>query len=152
MKHLFILDENVICQTRNVELSKQTVELVTRMKKNCHRIVLDVTINKKLHSWLTKRDKQLSRFFPAGPTFIRSLLTDTKKREWVDTQPALSERPYIHDPDDWYLVDLAVSCKNVHFVSTGDSSTRKSFNRPEFKAMGIDGITVAEAIDLASDS
>jgi hypothetical protein len=152
MKHSFILDENVIAQTKNLSLAKQTLQLVTLMKTNCHKIVLDRNLNKKLDSWLSRRDKQLANFFPMGPIFIRDLLADSRKKQWVSTQFAAKERSFIHDPDDWYLVDLAVSCKNVHFVSTGDNATRENFNRSEFKAMGIDGITVAEAINLARDS
>ena len=152
MKHLFILDENVIAQVKSVDLARQTIALVTLIKTNCHKIVLDATLSSKLHSWLSKRDKELGNIFPTGPTFIRSLLTDTRKQQWVLTQSESKERGFIHHPHDWYLVDLAVSCKNVHFVSTGDSATTANFNRPEFKTMGIDGITVAEAINLARDS
>lgn len=151
MKHYFILDENVIAQTKAWVLAQQTVELFRLIKTNCHQVVLDATLNAKLHSWLTRRDKQFGNIFPIGPTLVRSVLTDTKKRRWVDTLPAPREREFIHDPDDWYIVDLAVSCKNVYFVSTGDSATRKNFNRSEFKAIGIDGITVMQAIKLAQD-
>lgn len=151
MKHSFILDENVIAQTKALALARQTIELLKLIKTNCHRIVLDSTLNAKLYSWLKRRDKQLGNLFPMGPTFIRSVLTDTKKQQWVDTQSASKEHELIHDKDDWYLVDLAVSCKNVHYVSTGDTDTRKNFNRSEFHSMGIDGITVSEAVDLARE-
>lgn len=151
MKHRFILDENVIAQTKSRALATQTVELFRLMKANCHQIVLDATLNAKLHSWLTRRDAQFGNLFPTGPTFVRSVLTDTKKQHWVDTGPALRERGFVHDPDDWYIADLAVSCRNVHVVSTGDKTTRSNFNRSEFKALGIDGITVKQAIKLAHD-
>jgi predicted nucleic acid-binding protein len=151
VKHSFIIDENVIAQTRNLELAALTIEFFTLVKKNCHKVVLDRTLLKKLNSWLDRRDSKLAKFFPLGPTFMRSVLTDSKKRKWIDTIPEKEERKYIHDQDDWYLVDLAVTCKNAHYVSTGDKKTRKSFNRAEFSAIGIDGITVSKAIQLAKD-
>jgi hypothetical protein len=151
VKHYFILDENVIAQTKARTLAIQVIELFSLIKANCHQIVLDATLNAKLHSWLTRRDAQFGNLFPLGPTLVRSVLTDTKKRHWVDTHPALKERKLVHHPNDWYIVDLAISCKNVHFVSTGDSTTRKNFNRSEFKTLGIDGITVKRAIKLAQD-
>lgn len=151
MKHHFILDENVIAQTKTRTLAIQTLELFKLIKANCHQVVLDTTLSIKLHSWLTRRDAQFGNFFPTGPTFVRSVLTDTNKRQWVDTQPASTERGLVHHTNDWYIVDLAVSCKNVHFVSTSDNTTRKNFNCLEFKALGIDGITVKQAIKLAQD-
>lgn len=151
MKHSFIIDENVIAQTRAPKLAALSIQFFTLVKNNCHKIVLDRVLLKKLNLWLDRRDKQLAKFYPLGPTFLRSVLTDTKKRLWVETISDTEERKYIHDQDDWYIVDLAVTCKNAHYVSTGDKATRRNFNRAEFQAIGIDGITIQKAIQLAKD-
>lgn len=150
MKHVFLLDENVIAQTKSEPLAKQTTELIRLITLNCHKIALDLTLNGKLTNWLKRRDSAYSRVDPLGPVALTAMLTNSGKRIWVKSEEA-EERKYIRHTNDHYLVDIAVTLKNVHFVSTGDSRTRNDFNKPQLKAHGIDGLTVAGAIELAKD-
>lgn len=152
MRHLFIIDENVIAQTRGSEfLAKETFTFFVALYKNCHQIALSPDLSDKLRDWLAQREAEFGRYFPTGPLLVRDILTNSRKVRWFDPPPESAMRQYVRDTNDWYLVDLAV-VSGGHYVSRGDQRTRHDFNRREFRAYCVDGRTVVQAIQLANES
>jgi len=160
MKHVFVLDENVIAQVRRAALALQTVRLTNAIKLNCHRVAVDRALSKKLFEWIEQRSKLFSRFFPSGPREIRYVLSHATKKLFVVSQEA-AERKLIRDPDDWFLVDLTVSLldtlqaegqsgRTVLFVSS-DSETRECFSRKEFSERGLKAVPIEEALKYAQE-
>lgn len=151
MRHLFIIDENVIAQTRAPFLAKETFDFFMALYENCHQIALSPELSGKLRDWLDRRVTEFGRHFPTGPQLVMYILTNSRKIRWFDSPPESSMRQYVRDTNDWYLVDLAV-VSGGHYVSRGDQRTRHDFNRQEFRAYCVDGRTVIQAIRLANES
>lgn len=151
MRHLFIIDENVIAQSKAPFLAKETFDFFRALYENCHQIALSPELSRKLMDWLSRRTSEFGQHFPAGPGLVSFILTNSRKIRWFDTPPESSMRQYVRDPNDWYLVDLAV-VSGGHYVSRGDQTTRAGFNRQEFRPYCVDGRTVRQAIQLANEN
>lgn len=152
MRHLFIIDENVIAQTRGHHaLAKETFDFFRALYENCHQIALSPELSQKLMDWLAKRTAEFGQHFPAGPGLVSYILTNSRKIRWYPTPPESPMRQYVRDPNDWYLVDLAV-VSGGHYVGRGDRETRRGFNRPEFQPYRVDGRTVIQATQLAKEN
>ena len=150
MRHLFIIDENVIAQTRDSFLANESFEFFRALYENCHQIALSPELSSKLLEWLAWRAAEFGQHFPTGPQLVMYTLTNSRKIRWFDP-PESSMRQYVRDTNDWYLVDLAV-VSGGHYVSRGDQRTRHDFNRQEFRAYSVDGKTVIQAIQLAKEN
>ena len=151
MRHLFIIDENVIAQTRDSFLANESFEFFRALYENCHQIALSPELSHKLLEWLARRTTEFGQHFPTGPQLVMYILTNSRKIRWFDPPPESSMRQYVRDTNDWYLVDLAV-VSGGHYVSRGDQRTRHDFNRQEFRVYSVDGKTVIQAIQLAKES
>lgn len=151
MRHLFIIDENVIAQTRDSFLANESFEFFRALYENCHQIALSPELSRKLLDWLDRRAAEFGQHFPTGPQLVMYTLTNSRKIRWFDPPPASSMHQYVRDTNDWYLVDLAV-VSGGHYVSRGDQRTRHDFNRQEFRAYSVDGKTVIQAIQLAKEN
>ena len=151
MRHLFIIDENVIAQTRAPFLAKESFEFFRALYENCHQIALSPELSRKLLDWLNQRAAEFGNHYPAGPSILLYILTNSRKVRWFNTPPESSMRQYVRDPDDWYLVDLAM-VSGGHYVSRGDKRTRHDFNRQEFRPYCVDGKTVVQATWLAEEN
>ena len=151
MRHLFIIDENVIAQTRAPFLAKESLDFFWALYENCHQIALSPELSRKLLEWLARRAAEFGQLFPTGPSVVSYILTNSRKIRWFDTPAESSMRQYVRDTNDWYLVDLAV-VSGGHYVSRGDQRTRHDFNRPEFRLYCVDGKTVIQATQLANEN
>lgn len=149
MKHTFILDENVIARGKNVALARLTLLLAHHIKQNCHRVAIDRELNKRLLGWLAQRNDAFARVNPLGINLLRDLLTDSRKKKFVESHE-VKERQYVTDPDDWFLVDLAVSAGGAYVVSPDDNDLRRDLNNSVFASLDVYGLTMEQAIDLAS--
>ncbi len=151
MRHLFIIDENVIAQTRDPFLARESFDFFRALYENCHQIALSPELSRKLLDWLSQRTASFGQYFPTGPGLITYALTNSRKIRWFDAPAESPMRQYVRDTNDWYLVDLAV-VSGGHYVSRGDQRTRHDFNRQEFRLYCVDGKTVIQATQLANEN
>lgn len=149
MKHTFILDENVIARGKNADLAHLTLLLAHHIQQNCHRVAIDRELYRKLIGWLKRRNAAFARVSPSGVNPVLDLLTDSRKKRFVESREVV-ERQYVTDPDDWFLVDLAVSAGGAYVVSPDDDDLRRDLHKPVFASLGVHGVTMEQAIKLAS--
>lgn len=148
MKHTFILDENVIARGKNAALARLSLLLARLIKQNCHHVAIDRELNKRLRGWLEQRNNAFAQVNPLGVNLLRDLLTDSRKKRFVESHEVV-QRQYVTDPDDWFLVDLAVSAGGAYVVSPDDDDLRRDLNNAIFAPLGVRGVTMEQAIELA---
>ena len=70
MRHLFIIDENVIAQTRAPFLAKETFDFFMALYENCHQIALSPELSGKLRDGLTGGQRNLGGIFRPGRNWL----------------------------------------------------------------------------------
>ena len=151
MKHHFLLDENVfhhaVKGVDNYDNEDSTsAELILRIARNCHRIVINPFLARRYRRHL--QTLQAARGVLQASFLINRVIENSEKLVWQhDPLPALPQGCMIPAED----VEIVRSALITHprFV-TPEDELRNAINRCE--ALHLRAIGPAEALDFASES
>lgn len=154
MRWYFLLDENTAPRSLVLQAARDLWRAIAR---NRHAVIASYDLSAKYRDKLrTNRKKARNEAeYEELAKLIGQILQDSDFSHWVAPQLVPSPyRQYIHHRNDLFLADILYEAvvvqglPNCIFVST-DRQTRGNFNRPEFHALNIRGVTIEEALKLA---
>lgn len=152
MKREFLLDENILIrpiEAGDTPSGLAAARLWSALAKNCHRILVSPTLFRKYRDHLRLRREKIPKAIPTFPSIVWKLINHKGKSKWISEESPVSEEQYIRDPDDHFLIRIAVRAPNCIFVST-DETTRQGFNREEISGKyNIQALTIEEALRIA---
>ncbi len=156
MRHCFLLDENVLVDGF-LDTSAWTVWF--EIAKNCHNLGVSPLLYARYKQKLNLPEVQApaSDGGPGFPRLITSILANSAKSIYATPGESSELAALVRDDDDRFLADIAFelvsTCEMAEciFVST-DQQTVNDFNQPKMLQLGIRGVTVQEAVTLASEA
>ena len=156
MKYDFLLDENVLIwpieSGGNTQGARQAIELWESIGKNCHTIVVSHSLFAKYLAHLRQRRTQIQKSFRIVDFERKIRAVINGKSKWVTDESFVLEEQYIRDPDDYFLVRIAVRSPGCIFVCE-DSQTREGFSRQEIAIKyNVRSVRVDEALGLAKET
>lgn len=154
MKHRFLLDENILYfaiygTNEKDEADQSSAELVHLIGANCHSVVVNAFLADRYWRHIREIIRKARRADGMPPvTFINQLLKNAQKLkcayELCPEIPAGNAIP----AKDIHIVRLALLTEARIITCDGPLRTAVNANR----ALGLEALTPAEAIPLASDS
>jgi predicted nucleic acid-binding protein len=156
MKYAFLLDENVLIwpieSGGNTQGGREAIELWESIGKNCHTIVVSHGLFAKYLAHLRQRRSQIQQSFRIVNFERKIRAVITGKSKWVPDESSVLEEQYIRDPDDHFLVRIAVRSPGCIFVCE-DAQTREGFAREEIAIeYNIRSVRVDEALSFAKET
>jgi hypothetical protein len=150
MKHAFVVDENIFkfATETDDEQGRLCASFLARIARNCHRIVANPELWKKILRKLKdaglKRDYALQEVV----SLAAQLCKNSEKMIWTLDAPDLPDGIGVKD-DDFCVVQSALPSKTM-IVST-DAPLRSAIN-DNFQRLSLKAITPEEALELALDT
>jgi hypothetical protein len=159
MKHTFLLDENIIYLgirgvNKHNKQDPSASEFLTLLAQNCHRIVVDKEINRRILDHLSRIQREKDTWpIPYFGLFLIQIFHNSEKfiRKFEETPPLINEEKVAHLVRKDIHILRAANYFNAIIVTEDDDLIRIVTTDKNLKKLGLRALKVKDAICLAKE-